>query len=201
MPHIGLAYALFRPVERLADGTGKRPDGFPDLLARTAASLENLAVTLYGVALGTSDAAKLPADITFDPAVVDAAKLFQMHHQAHADALNSVLTEAGQEKYTKPNDYVFKNVVAPKLPSLTSQDAVVQFALDVENIAAGTYAYAASVLSTAELRATIMSIGGVESRHAAALSLVLDLTGAKAVPRSFIDSSPKGRIPDAAILK
>ena len=170
------------------------------VLAKTAASLENLAVALYGVALGTSSAAKLPADIKFDPAVVDAAKLFQMHHQAHADALNAVLKGAGQPAYTKPNEYLFTNVVAKQLPTLTTQKAVVSFALDVENLAAGTYAYAASVLSTPKLRQTIMSIGGVESRHASALALVLDPTGGTAVPKPFTDASPKGRVPDGALI-
>lgn len=170
------------------------------VLARTAASLENLAVALYGVALGTSDVAKLPNEIKFDPAVVDAAKLFQMHHQSHADALNAVLKGAGEAEYKDPNQYIFENVVKPKVAELTDQKAVVTFALDVENLAAGTYAFAASVLSTAKLRQTIMSIGGVESRHAAALSLALDPTGASAVPVAFIDASPKGRVPDEALI-
>ena len=170
------------------------------VLARTAASLENLAVALYGVALGTSKAATLPAKIDFAPAVVDAAKLFQVHHQSHADALNAVLKDAGQPAYTDPNAYLFTNVVAPKLPSLTTQEAVVAFALDVENIAAGTYAYATTLLSTPQLRAALASIGGVESRHATALSLVLDPTGKTAVPRAFTDASPAGRIPDGALI-
>ena len=117
------------------------------------------------------------------------------------DALNAVLTGAGQKAYTAPNEYLFTNVVAKQLPSLTSQNAVVSFALDVENLAAGTYAYAASVLSTAKLRQTIMSIGGVESRHASALSFVLDPTGAVAVPAAFTDASPKGRVPAAALIQ
>lgn len=171
------------------------------VLARTATSLEILAVAIYGVALGTSDMAKLPTEIAFDPAVVDAAKLFQKHHQAHADALNAVITETGQPKYTKPNQFLFDNLVKTQLPSLTTQQAVVSFAKDVEDIAAGTYAYAASVLSTPQLRQTLMSIGGVESRHASALALVLDSSGADAVPAAFTDASPQGRVPDDALVK
>jgi hypothetical protein len=167
-------------------------------LARTAASLENLAVAVYAVVLGDS-ATELPAEIAFDPAVVDAAELFRQHHQTHADALNEVLTDAGGRAYREPNTYLFENVVTPELANLTDQTKVLTFARDLEDIAAGTYSYAASVLSTPELRGTFMSIGGVESRHATALALVLDPAG-NAVPRAFTDAGPEGRVPEAAIV-
>ncbi len=169
-------------------------------LVRTAASLENLAVTVYGVALGTSDAAKLPAEVRLDQAVVALAERFQEHHQAHADALNAVLDDAGEDRYTKANEYVFDNVVAKRLPSLTDQTALVHFARDIENVAAGTYAFAASALSTADLRRQMMSIGGVEARHATALALVLDASGSDAVPRPFTDAGPENRVPEDAFL-
>ncbi len=169
-------------------------------LTRTAVSLENLAVTIYGVALGDSDAAELPAEVSFDRAVTDAAKRFREHHQAHADALNAVLVDAGEDRYTRANKYVFDNVVAKALPNLTDQTAVVRFARDIENVAAGTYAFAASALSTADHRRQMMSIGGVEARHATALALVLDGSGADAVPRSFTDAGPENRVPEDAFL-
>ena len=177
-------------------------EGDPDMdlvLARTAASLENLAVLSYSVVLGESDVS-LPAEIDFDQAVVDAATLFRDHHQAHADAVNAVLTDAGEAAYTEPNPYLLESVVQPDLANLTNQDRVVGFARDLENIAAGTYAYAAGVLSTADLRKTIMSIGGVESRHATTLALVLDPSAKSAVPRASTDAGPEGRVPDEAII-
>ena len=114
--------------------------------------------------------------------------------------MNAVLTDAGEAAYTEPNPYLLESVVQPDLANLTNQDRVVSFARDLENIAAGTYAYAAGVLSTAELRKTIMSIGGVESRHATTLALVLDPTAKSAVPRAFTDAGPEGRVPDEAII-
>jgi ferritin-like protein len=177
-------------------------EGDPDMdvvLARTAASLENLAVLSYTVVLGEGDVS-LPAKIDFDQAVIDAATLFREHHRAHADAVNAVLTDAGEAAYTEPNPYLLENVVQPDLANLTTQDKVVSFARDLENIAAGTYAYAASVLSTPDLRKTIMSIGGVESRHATTLALVLDPSAKSAVPAAFTDAGPEGRVPDEAIL-
>ncbi len=168
------------------------------VLAKTAVSLENLAVAVYDKALGLQ--------IQYDAAVADAAKLFRDQHQQHADQLNSVLTNAGQPKYTDPNTYILDNVVTPALPTLTDQTAVVKFAMHLEANAASTYAYAAGKLSTTELRQAIMAIGGVESRHFSALSLVLAPTDAKsAVPLAFtnteVDTEQKpGRVPDAAIL-
>lgn len=170
------------------------------VLLRTAASLENLAVAVYGVALGTSSVAELPAEITFDPAVATAAELFQSHHRAHAEALNAALEDLGEQPYTEPNKYIFDNAVKPQLSGLTDEEAVVRFARDIENVAAGTYSFAAGQLSQPELRQTIMSIGGVEARHAAALSMVLDVTGRSAVPVAFTDASPRGRVPEEALL-
>ncbi|MBA2262604.1 MAG: ferritin-like domain-containing protein [Solirubrobacterales bacterium] len=170
------------------------------VLVRTASSIEILAVEVYNVALGESDT-KLPTEIQFDPAVADAAKLFRDHHQEHADALAQATESIGGEPYEKPNKFLFDNVVAKELPNLTDQAKVVMFARTLEETAAGTYAFAASELTTPALGQSIMSIGGVESRHAAALSLTLDGTGTDAVPRSFIDASPEGRVPDEALIQ
>jgi hypothetical protein len=170
------------------------------VLLRTAASLENLAVAVYGVALGTSSVAELPVEISFDPAVANAAELFQSHHEAHADALNAALEDLGEQAYTEPNKYIFDNAVTPQISSLTNEEAVIRYARDLENIAAGTYAHAAGQLSSPELRQTIMSIGGVEARHAAALSMVLDVSGRNAVPLAFTDASPRGRVPEESLL-
>lgn len=170
------------------------------VLLRTAASLENLAVAVYGVVLGTSSVAELPVEIDFDASVTDAATLFQTHHRAHAEAINAALEDLGEQAYTAPNKYIFDNAVAPKLPGLTDERAVVRFARDVENVAAGTYSFAAGQLSEQALRQTIMSIGGVESRHATALALLLDDSARTAVPNAFIDASPRGRVPEEALL-
>ncbi|MEJ7584332.1 MAG: ferritin-like domain-containing protein [Acidimicrobiales bacterium] len=170
------------------------------VLLRTAASLENLAVAVYGVALGTSSVAELPAEIDFDPIVAGAAELFQEHHQAHADALNASLEDMGEAAYTDPNKYIFDNAVAPKLSGLTDEPAVVRFARDIENVAAGTYSFAAGQLSEPALRSTLMSIGAVEARHATALAMVLDGSGRTGAPIAFTDASPRGRVPDESFL-
>jgi hypothetical protein len=170
-------------------------------LVRTAASLENLAVTVYGVVLGESSSdAKLPVEVTLDPPVTDAAQRFRDHHQAHADALNAILRDEGKDEYTDANPELLKTYVTPALTDLTTQTSIVEFARDLENIAAGTYAYSVGVLTTPDLRQTLIGIGGVESRHATALSLILEPSGATAVPRALTDAGPEGRVPDDALI-
>lgn len=165
-------------------------------LARTAASLEVLAVAVYDAALGL--------ELEYPPPVADAAALFRDHHQAHADALNQIVGDAGGEEVTEPNPFLNEMVVMPALPGLTSVEAVAMFARTLENNAAGTYTFAAGVLSTPELRQALIGIGGVEARHATALTMVL--MDMPPVPRSFTNTATaaadgqEGRIPDEAIL-
>jgi len=137
-------------------------------LLRTATSIELLAVRVYDTATPKIDT----------PAVRDAAQLFRDQHAEHADALQAATRESfGQGKvYKKPNEFLMKNAVAPALPGLRSDTSIAKFALELENIAASTYVFAASQLSTPTLRQTIMTIGSVEARHAAILSSVLKMT-------------------------
>ena len=146
-----------------ASGAGMG-DGNLDLtLARTAASLEQLAIDVYG----NPDAGALLRT----KAVIDAATLFAAHHTAHRDALNGVINNAGGQAVTTANAAVFKALVEPRLPMLKSEADVVSLAYDLESAAAQTYVFAGGTLSTPELRSTIMTIGGVEARHAAVLKM------------------------------
>jgi hypothetical protein len=63
---------------------------------------------------------------------------------------------------------------------------VVALALALETAAAQTYAFAGGALSTPALRSTIMTIGGIEARHAAILTMA-------AQGRSLIDVFPDQR--------
>ena len=69
-------------------------------LARTAASLEKLAVDTYQTGIDSG--------LVTTMAIADAATLFQSHHQEHLDALNGAITDAGGEEVTEPNEAVFK---------------------------------------------------------------------------------------------
>jgi hypothetical protein len=152
-------------------GSGPGGDMGPEMdlvLARTAASLEKLAVDTYGAAAG----------LLTVQAVIDAATMFADHHQQHLDALNAVITGAGASAITEPNAAVFDMLVKPAVDAaaaepdpLKAEAAAVTLAITLEEAAAQTYCFAAGALSAPALRSTIMTIGGVEARHAATLRL------------------------------
>jgi hypothetical protein len=132
-------------------------------LARTAASLEKLAVDTYQVGIDSG--------LVTTAAIGDAAKLFQAHHQAHLDALNGAIGELGGEKVTTQNEAVFKSIVEPAVKAATTEADVVELALGLELQAAQTYVFAAGALSVPALRSTIMTIGSIETRHAVVLQM------------------------------
>ena len=141
------------------------PEGGNDLaLARTAASLEVLAVTTYQSAIDSG--------LVTTPAIADAARLFQQHHQEHADALNGTVAQAGGDEVTEPNQAVFDALVKPAIDAAAGEADVSKLALDLELAGAQTYVFAGGAMSTPELRSTIMTIGGIEARHAAILQVV-----------------------------
>ena len=130
-------------------------------LARTAASLEKLAVDTYGAA----------GALITTPAVLAAATMFAGHHQMHLDALNGVITGAGGKAITEKNQAVYDALVKPAITAAKTEADAVMLALALEEAAAQTYVFAGGNLSTAALRSTIMTIGGVEARHAAVLRM------------------------------
>jgi len=146
------------------------------VLARTAASLEKLAVDTYGTAAG----------LITTPAVLAAATMFAGHHQMHLDALNGVLMGAGAQPITEMNQAVYHALVKPALDAATTEMDAVNIALSLEEAAAQTYVYAGGTLSTPSLRSTIMTIGGVEARHAAVLRMA-------ALAQSPLDVFPNQR--------
>jgi hypothetical protein len=160
-------------------GEGDGADAEMDLpLARTAASLEKLAVDTYQVGIESG--------LVTTMAIADAAKLFQEHHQAHLDALNGAIEDAGGEAVTEQNQAVFDALVAPAVGAAKAEADIVQLAFDLESAAAQTYAFAGGALSVPALRSTIMTIGGIEARHAAVLQVA-------AQAASPLDVFPDGR--------
>ena len=143
---------------------GGAADSKMDLpLARTAASLEQLAVDTYNTAIKSG--------LVKTAAIGSAANLFRDHHQMHLDALNSTISSAGGQKVTVANKAVYDALVAPAVAKLKDEAGVVALALQLELAAAQTYAFAGGALSTPALRSTIMTIGGIEARHATILTM------------------------------
>lgn len=151
------------PATTLAPTTGASAS-MDLVLAKTAASLEALAIAAYDTAIGSG--------LVKTAAIGDAAKLFRSHHQAHLDALNGVITQAGAAKVVEPNAAVKKAIVDPAVAAAKAEADIVKLAFDLEDAAAQTYVFAATQLTKASLRSTIMTIGGIEARHRALLAVL-----------------------------
>lgn len=170
------------------DGSGDGDDGNMDIvLANTAISLEILAVDTYQVAIDSG--------LVTTQAVADAAVLFQDHHQQHADALAGVV---GDGAYDQANAAVKTALVDPAVDGASSEADIIQLAFELETAAAQTYVFAAGALSTPELRSTIMTIGGVESRHATILGRVAEYDVATVFPNAFYSS--ENPLPEGAVI-
>ena len=169
--------AATQPADTTSPPTTAANSGDMDLvLARTAASLEKLAVDTYGAAGG----------LITTPAVLAAATMFAGHHQMHLDALNAVITGAGGKAITEMNQAVYKALVKPAIDAAKTEADAVMLALALEEAAAQTYVFAGGALSTPGLRSTIMTIGGVEARHAVVLRMA-------ALAQSPLDVFPSQR--------
>jgi hypothetical protein len=181
--------------------TGQRPTvpdsptttapGSPEeniVLLKTGQSIELLAVDAYQAALDS--------DLVTTAAIAQAAELFQQQHREHGELLGDTLRSLGATEVTEPNQYLFENVVQPGLEAVTDETSVVELALALETLAAATYVKQTGILTTPELRSTVMSIGGVEARHVAVLNGVLGLTQ---VPTPFFRTGSAA--PDLAFIE
>jgi hypothetical protein len=167
--------------------------GVNDLtLAKTAASLEALAIATYDTALNSGTVTTA--------AIAEAAKLFKDHHQQHMDALNSVIISVGGPAVTTPNAAVKSALVDPVIADPMLDEArIVELAYDLEDVAAQTYVYATTALTNAALRSSLMTIAGVEARHKAILGfLVQNKTPSMIIPVSFYPS--ESPLPATAII-
>lgn len=161
------------------------------VLANTAISLEILAIEAYDIAIGSG--------LVTTAAVGDAAGLFKSHHEAHRDALIATVSGAGGTPYDQANAAVKAAVVDPAVAAAKTEADIIKLAFDLETAAAKTYVFAATALSTPGLRSTIMTIGGVESRHATILGSVAMYETATIFPGAFYPST--NPLPDGAVIE
>jgi hypothetical protein len=137
-------------------------------LLRTASSLEHSMIDVYQKAL---DAGTLDVDVTA------LAKLFQEQHGEHAAFFEGLTTEAGGEAWTKGNAELQTNVIEPTLKLITAagnqQTDFVYLTYVLEEVAGGTYQSFVPTFSKPSYRGQVMTVGGVEVRHAATLVKLL----------------------------
>jgi hypothetical protein len=134
---------------------------------QTAASIENLAVATYGVALTLPFIGGSSAN-----GVVKAfAQMTQKQHMDHAAGFNAAVTRLGGKEQNDPDPKYLAYVNSQK-PKLTDAAAVVALAIALEDVAAQTYTKNVTQVSTGELRQQFAGVAGVEAQHKAILLAV-----------------------------
>jgi hypothetical protein len=142
-------------------------------ILRTASSLEVLAVAVYQKAIDSG--------LVKTAAVADAAKLFQSQHKEHAALFQGATKKLGGKEMTEANPVVLQSLQGP-IAALKDETGVLQLALMLEQAAAATYQSTVGAFKDVSLNQAAMSVGGVEARHVAVLSSVLNQPAA---PKAF----------------
>lgn len=156
-----------------APGTTQAAAGDDVIILRTASSIEELAVAAYQLAIDSG--------LVTTAAVGDAAKLFQSHHMEHSQLFQAATKAAGGTPFAEANPAVLA-AIQPAIDALTDEASVLMLALELEMAAAQTYQSNVGAVTDLALNKALMSVGGVEARHAAVLAGVLAMDP---VPRSF----------------
>lgn len=133
-------------------------------ILNSALDLELMAVAAY-----KAGAARLKG------AVLQIGKAFLEQEQEHADGLTQAIKDAGGTPNRAKASY--------DLPSFSSQNDVLRFAVDIENTAIAAYIDALPKLSQGDLRATAAAIVTNEAEHVAVL---LGALGENQVPDAFV---------------
>lgn len=157
---------------------------------QTAASIENLAVAVYGTALGLSF-------IKANATVSAFAQMTKAQHAEHAKAFNAAATSLGGAAQNSP-DPKYYAVVKQDLPSIKTAADVVKLAITLEDVAAQTYTKNVSQVSTSHLRSIFGSIAPVEAQHKAVLLAVQALLSLGKANLIEISPSVAGQLPAAA---
>jgi hypothetical protein len=158
---------LLSGLVRLFEGTAFADQSTDVQMLQTAASIENLAVATYGVALGL--------DFIGGSSAIPVVKAFvqktRSQHHDHAAAFNAAITKLGGKTQMQP-DPALLQVVNKAKPTLTTPAAVVGLAIQLEQGAAETYVAGTGAVGDTNARKVFASIMGVEAQHVAILHAV-----------------------------
>ena len=170
------AGALFAPAIGLVQPAAAA--GLSDVdIAVFAQSVELAAVAAYGMAAGV-----LSADVK------PVAQLFAQHHQDHAAAFGAL---AATKATNKPNAKLV-TALTPTLQAIKDQTGALQFAFQLENQAAETYAFALTALQSIEAAKGTATILPIESAHAGVLGFALGMDLEAEYPTGAFISSQVG---------
>ena len=123
----------------------------------------------------------IKSGVVTTPAVLEAARTFMGQHKDHAAIFEALTKKLGGEPYTTPNPAVTQPL-QPRTAALAAERDVVSLALELERAAAATYLSSVGTFGDTSLNEVVMSVGGVEARHATVLAAVLGQPG---VPAAF----------------
>ncbi|CAM5413800.1 hypothetical protein GCM10010329_77370 [Streptomyces spiroverticillatus] len=138
---------------------------------QTAASLENLAVSVYRTAAG------LPFIKHGNRTVAAFIATTITQHSAHARAFNAAAMNAGGVAQTAVNPK-YAAVVKQALPGIKGPADVVALAVTLEDAATQTYVKNTGEVRDVQLRKLFASVAPVEAQHRATLLAVQALLGA-----------------------
>lgn len=132
---------------------------------QTAASIENLAISVYRTAAG------LPFIKDGNKTIAAFIAKTTTQHEAHAKAFNAAATQAGGAAQTAP-DPKYAAVVKRTLPTIKTSADVVKLAITLEDVAAQTYTKNVGMVHSTQLRKLFASVAPVEAQHRATLLAV-----------------------------
>jgi Ferritin-like domain len=161
-------------------------------ILQTAASIENLAVATYGVALTLPFIGGHSANGVVKAFVMKT----KTQHEDHAKGFNSAVKGLGGKEQHDPDPKYLK-VVNKAKPTLTSAGKVVGLAIALEDVAAQTYTSNVSSVSTSDLRQLFAGVAGVEAQHKAILLAVQALIAGGA-PQLIALPPNAAKLPKAA---
>ena len=141
-----------------------------DLLNQTLAT-EHIGIAAYDAALGTG---------LLDGPTADAARAFRSDHMKHRDLLVEQIMARGGTAVSprSADDY------AKAYPPLTTANAIVAYAIELEAAAARSYVASVALYEDRSLALLGAEIGAVEAQHWAVL---LAASGANPVPSPIIE--------------
>lgn len=161
---------------------------------QTAASIEQVIVTLYGRSLD------LPfiGGASANPFLKAFVTRTRDQHAAHAAAFNAALGRLGAKPQPDP-DPVLGDVVDQAEVTLTGPGPVVDLALKLETAAAATYVTDLSALDDPGARRVTATIAGIQAQHVAVLSYVKALLDGNAPDLVALDPAAAPRVPPSAV--
>jgi len=145
--------------------TSAPPSARDVTLLRTASSIEELEVEIYKRGID--------GGLFTSPGMADAAKLLQSQHDEHGALFQGHTTRLGGEPFTQPNPALLQQFQS-RIAAATNEGALLRLLFDIAQAAAATYQAAVTNVDDDGLNLLLMSVAGVEARHAAYLGGMLN---------------------------